>query len=92
MAEITQADQVALGITVDSEHQVVILITVTKDDVMYGVGLSPEVARHVGRSIRGMSREADTLQDELDDLDPEEINDRLLAIHQRYLNGPTPPS
>jgi prefoldin subunit 5 len=92
MSEIAQADSVALGITVDSENQVVILVTVTKDDVIYGVGLSPEVARHVGRSIRGLSREADMLQDELDDLDPEEIVDRLEAIHRRYLNGQPPPS
>lgn len=92
MPDITQADSVALGITVDSENQVIILVTLALGDNIYGVGISPEVARHIGRSIRGMSREADTLQDELDDLDPEEIVDRLKAIQARYLTAPSPPS
>jgi hypothetical protein len=91
MPDITQADSIALGITVDSEHQVIILVTLALGENIYGVGISPEVARHIGRSIRGMSREADTLQDELDDLDPEEIVDRLKAIQARYLTAPSPP-
>jgi hypothetical protein len=93
MPEITQAEAFALGITVDSENQVIILATIAlEDETIYGVGLSPEVARHIGRSIRDLSREADKLQDELDDLDPEEVVDRLKAIQARYLTAPPSPS
>jgi hypothetical protein len=93
MPELRPAQSVALGITVDSEHQVVILVCMELEEGgdPYAVALSPEVARHVGRSIRGLSREADTLQDELDDLEPEEIVDRLTAIQARYLTAPSPP-
>jgi hypothetical protein len=92
--ELKPAQSVALGITVDSEHQVVVLVSIALDegeDNVYAVGLSPEVARHVGRTARDLSREADKLQDELDDLDPEEIVDRLTAIQARYLTAPSPP-
>jgi hypothetical protein len=34
--------------------------------------------------MRDMSREADMLQDELEDLDPEEKTDRLASIVRRY--------
>ena len=95
MTELRPAQSVALGITVDRDNQVVILVcmalTGEEDEAPYAVALSPEVARHVGRTARELSREADKLQDELDDLDPEEITDRLVAISKRYLNGPTPP-
>jgi hypothetical protein len=77
---------------VDSERQVVILVCMELEtgDEPYAVALSPEVARHVGRTARDLSREADKLQDELDDLDPEEIMDRLTAIQARYLTSPPP--
>lgn len=92
--ELIPGQSVALGITVDNENQVVILVcmslTDNEEDAPYAVALSPEVARHVGRTARELSREADKLQDELDDLDPEEIKDRLMAIQKRYLNGPPP--
>lgn len=77
-----------LGITVTAEREAVILISVATEAtvgelVHYAVAMGPEVARHYGRSVRDMSREAEALQDELDDLDPEEVEDRLTAIRQR---------
>lgn len=96
MSELQQGVAAALGITVDADGDVVILIMIgTEDGETYGVGLMPEVARHFGRSMRDMSREADMLQDELDDLDPEEIQDRLTAIRNRYeaqATGPEHPA
>lgn len=95
MAELRAAESVALGITVDAENQVVILVCMSLDDTdaaPFAVALSPEVARHFGRSARELSREADKLQDELDDLDQEEVVDRLRSIQNRYLNGPQRPS
>jgi hypothetical protein len=94
MTELRAGQSVALGITVDKENQVVILVCMSLDEDgdPYAVALSPEIARHFGRSARDLSREADKLQDELDDLDPEEIKDRLIAIQSRYLTGPPPPS
>jgi len=94
MAELRPAQSIALGITVDADHRVVVLVSMALDEAgeeLYAVALSPEVARHVGRTARDLSREADKLQDELDDLDPEEITDRLTAIQNRYLTGPPTP-
>lgn len=94
VTELRAAQSIALGITVDKDNQVVILVCmqVEEDGEPYAVALSPEIARHVGRTSRDLSREADKLQDELDDLDPEEVKDRLIAIQHRYLNGPPPPA
>jgi len=93
MPEIRRAESIALGITIDEDNQVVIAVSlIVNDDLGYGVAMTTDVARHFGRSARDLSREADTLQDELDDLDPEEIQDRLTAIRNRYLTGPPDPS
>lgn len=93
MPEIRRAESIALGITIDEMKEVVIAISlIVTDELGYGVAMTTDIARHFGRSIRDLSREADTLQDELDDLDPEEIADRLEAIRKRYLSGPPPPS
>jgi hypothetical protein len=95
MSELRPAESVALGITVDNANQVVILVCIALDDsgdAPYAVALSPEIARHFGRTARELSREADKLQDELDDLDKEEVVDRLVAIQNRYLSDPKRPS
>jgi hypothetical protein len=89
--QIQQGEALALGITIDMDNEVVLVITIAVDEnTAWAVSVGPEVARHFGRSIRDMSREAETLQDELDDLDPEEIADRLHAIRQRF-SDPAPP-
>jgi len=93
--EIRQGQALALGLTIDKDGDVVLVVTVAEDEEnAVAVPVSPEVARHFGRSLRDMSREADRLQDELEDLDPEEIGDRLTAIRNRYaaLNDPDFPS
>lgn len=93
MPEIRRAESIALGITIDETKEVVIAISlIVTDELGYGVAMTTDIARHFGRSCRDLSREADKLQDELDDLDPEEIADRLEAIRKRYLSGPPPPS
>jgi hypothetical protein len=96
MTELQQGVAAGLGITVDSDNDVVIVIIIgTQDGQSYGVAATPDVAIAFGRSMRDMAREAQALQDELDDLDPEEILDRLVAIRQRYearATGPEHPS
>jgi hypothetical protein len=90
--QLQQGVSAGLGITVDSDNDVVLVIMVgVPTGETYGVAMMPEIARHFGRSIRDMSREADMLQDELDDLDPEEIQDRLAAIRRRYAAQATGP-
>lgn len=85
MSEVQQGQAIALGITVDTENDVVILVVIqVQSGESFAVSMMPEVAIHFGRSIRDLAREAQKLQDELDDLDPEEITDRLAAIQQRY--------
>lgn len=84
MGEIQQGQGLALGVTVDADRDVVVLIIITSGEQNYGVSLTTDVALHFGRSIRDLAREAAKLQDELDDLDPEEITDRLTAIQDRY--------
>jgi len=89
--EIRQGQALALGLTIDGDGDVVLVITIAEDEEnAVAVPVAPEVARHFGRSLRDMSREADRLQDELEDLDPEEVTDRLAAIRNRYeaLNDP----
>ena len=94
MSELQQGVSAGLGITVDVDNDVVLVVMIgTPDGNTYAVSMMPDIARHFGRSMRDMSREADSLQDELDDLDPEEIQDRLSAIRQRYearASGPPP--
>ena len=48
------------------------------------VPMTPDVAIAYGRAMRNMAREAQKLQDEIDDLSPEELQDRLVAIQKRY--------
>lgn len=88
--EIAQGESMGLGLTIDSDNEVVLVLTIfVNDELGYAVPIAPEVARHIGRSMRDMSREADVLQDELDDLDPEEIADRIVAIQRRF-SDPAP--
>lgn len=92
--EITQGVSMGLGLTIDADRDVVLVLTIFQDEEhAVAVPIMPDVARHLGRSMRDMSREADRLQDELDDLDPEEITDRLVAIQGRYnkLSDPESP-
>lgn len=84
MTVIRQGQQAALGITVDADNDVVILVIVSIDNDVVGVSMTPDVARAFGRAMRDMSREADVLYDELEDLDPEERQDRLASIINRY--------
>jgi hypothetical protein len=84
MSEVQQGQAIALGITVDADNDVVVIVFMQKDDVPIAVSMMPEVAIHFGRSIRDLAREAQKLQDELDELDPEEVIDRLAAIQHRY--------
>ena len=81
---IEQGQEAALGISIDGEGDVVILVIVAIDGQTVGVSMMPDVARAFGRAMRDMSREADMLQDELEDLDPEEKQDRLASIVRRY--------
>jgi hypothetical protein len=93
MEEVQQGQAIGLGITVDPDNDVVVIVVIQCDGETYAVSLTPEVAIFFGRSIRNLAREAQQLQDELDDLDPEEIVDRLTAIQNRYgaTTRPEPP-
>lgn len=83
--EAEQGVSTGLGITIDQDNEVVILVAITAaDERTYVVSMPPDVALHFGRTIRDLSRDAQRLQDELDDLDPEEITDRLVAIRTRH--------
>jgi hypothetical protein len=85
MSEVQQGQAIALGITVDADNDVVVIVIIQNNEGQnIAVSMMPEMAIHFGRSIRDLARESQKLQDELDDLDPEEIVDRLHAIQGRY--------
>lgn len=91
MGQIQQGEGLALGVTVDADGDVVVLVIITDSTQQnFGVTLTTDVALHFGRSIRDLARDAAKLQDELETLDPEEIVDRLGAIQARF-NNPAPP-
>jgi hypothetical protein len=82
--ELERGVSAALGITVDGDGEAVVLVVIATPEHQVGVPMSPEIALSYSREMRKMAREAQNLQDELEDLDPEEIVDRLQAIQQRY--------
>jgi hypothetical protein len=82
--ELEQGVSAALGVTVDPDGEAVVLVVIGTEQHQIAVPMTPDVAIAYGRAMRDMAREAQTLQDELDDLDPEEIKDRLIAIQKRY--------
>lgn len=84
MSDIQQGQGLALGITVDPDKDVVVIVVINKDGENIAVALTIDVAMHFGREIRDIAREASALQDELESLDETEIQDRLIAIQQRY--------
>jgi len=74
-----------IGIAVDLEGEAVVLVAIeTEEGESISVPMTPDVAISFGRGMRDMAREAQGLQDELDDLDPEEVHDRLWAIQARF--------
>ena len=74
-----------IGIAVDVDGEVVVLVAVeSEEEEQFTVPMTPDVAIAFGRGMREMAREAQILQDELDDLDPEEVHDRLWAIQARF--------
>ena len=82
--ELEQGTSIGLGVSVDSDGEAVVLVMVGTEGGQFAIPMSPEVAISFGRMAREMAREAQTLQDEIEDLDPEEIVDRLQAIQNRY--------
>ena len=82
--ELEQGVSAGLGVTVDPDGDAVVLVVIATEVHQVAVPMTPDVAIAFGRAMRDMAREAQTLQDELDDLDPEEIKDRLIAIQKRY--------
>ena len=82
--DLEQGVSAGLGITVDPDGDAVVLVVIATELHQVAVPMTPDVAIAYGRAMRDMAREAQTLQDELDDLDPEEIKDRILSIQKRY--------
>jgi hypothetical protein len=82
--DLEQGVSAGLGITVDPEGDVVILIVVGTPEHQVAVPVMPDVAIAFSRSMRDMARECQALQDELDELEPEEIQDRIIAIQRRF--------
>ena len=82
--ELEQGVSAALGVTVDPDGEAVVLVVLGTEMHQVAVPMTPDVAIAYARAMREMAREAQVLQDELDDLDPEEIQDRLIAIQKRY--------
>ena len=78
---------VGLGITVDPDDDVVILVVVANEDVRLGVPLMPNEARNFAAAMVNMSYECDRLRQELMDLSPEEIQQRLRLIQDRFAAG-----
>src|SRR5580765_5942816 len=71
--ELEQGVSAALGVTVDPDGEAVVLVVIGTEQHQIAVPMTPDVAR-----------EAQSLQDELEDLSVEELQDRLVAIQKRY--------
>jgi hypothetical protein len=82
--DMEQGLAAGLGITIDPEGEAVIIVMIQTGEQQVAVPMTPEVALAFSRTMREMAREAQTLQDEMEDLSPEEIPDRLMAIQNRY--------
>lgn len=82
--ELEQGVSAALGITIDPDREVVVLVVLGTELHQVAVPMTPEVAIAYSRAMREMAREAQTLQDELEGLSTEELQDRLVAIQKRY--------
>jgi len=82
-----QGHAAGLGVTIDPEGEAVVIVMIQSHEQQVAVPMTPEVALAFSRTMRSMAREAQTLQDELEDLSPEEIPDRLAAIQRRYENN-----
>jgi hypothetical protein len=82
--ELEQGVSAALGITVDPDGDAVVLVVIATEIHQVAVPMMPDVAIAYARAMREMAREAQALQDELDELSPEELQDRLIAIQKRY--------
>lgn len=83
--ELRIGQGLALGVSIDGDGDVVLLVVIheTPESVPICAPLMPDVARHFARRLREMSRDADKLQDQLGDLSPEELHDRLNAIRNK---------
>jgi hypothetical protein len=83
--EMEQGVSAGLGITIDPMGEAVVLIMVgTKADGNVAVPVTPDVALAFARGMKEMAREAQVLQDEIEDLSAEELQDRLTAIQNRF--------
>jgi hypothetical protein len=82
--ELEQGVSAGLGVTVDPDGDAVVLVVIATEEHQVAVPMTPDVAIAYGRAMRDMARECQTLQDELDELEPEQVNDRLIAIQKRY--------
>ena len=82
--ELEQGVSAALGVTIDPDGDAVVLVVIGTESHQVAVPMTPDVAIAYGKAMRELAREAQTLQDEIEDLDPEELADRLIAIQKRY--------
>jgi hypothetical protein len=82
--ELEQGVSAALGITIDPDGDAVVLVILGTELHQVAVPMTPSVAIAYGRAMREMAREAQSLQEELDDLTPEALQTRLLDIQKRY--------
>ena len=68
--ELEQGVSAGLGVTVDPDGDAVVLVVIGTELHQVAVPMTPDVAIAFGRAMRDMAREAQGLQDELDDLEP----------------------
>jgi len=83
--EMEQGVSAALGVTIDPLGEAVVLVVIgTEAQGAIAVPMTPEIALAFARSMKEMAREAQMLQDEIEDLSAEELQDRLVAIQNRF--------
>jgi hypothetical protein len=92
MENVTQGQTLMLGITVDPEGDVVLLIVIGRDDATgeperLAVALTPSVGANFADTLYKMSEEAQELQQELTTLTPQEAVERVEEIRARYSAG-----
>lgn len=78
---IIEAENLAVGLTLDREGDPIVLLWVTHDDDNYGVVLTEDAAIAVAQSLVGMASEITKLRDETD-VTLEELDERMRRIIQ----------
>lgn len=82
--DIEQGVGVALGLTIDVDKDVVILIVVGTEDHQIAAPMTPGVAFALGSSMKEMAVACLDLQERIGNMSDEEIRAELEAIQKRF--------